>query len=370
MQYRYSQLRAIDADGNPMAGAKLYFYDGGTTTPKDTYTSYTLGTPNANPVVADAGGLFGPIWIKPERYKAVLKTSADATIFTDDYTPGALTEVLTTRGDLLTRDATGYSRIAIGTSGYALLSNGTDAAWGAIASLSAANVWTANQTIRSDDAGAAAAPFLVLYRNSVSPAASDAIGVYKFTGRNSTPADIDYAGIGATILDPAAASEDAEIYFQTYLAGAAAVRFRIGAGVYGAGTAGGDMGANTANFTQYYRSGVALPFSLSYASTAQTITTAGALVLPHGLGVEPLMMMYVLQCTTGEHGYSIGDRIEYSATSYQAAASTGMSAKIDATNITIRFGANATVFAGVHATTGASVNLTNASWALYVKAFA
>jgi len=39
---------------------------------------------------------------------------------------------LTTRGDLLTRSATAAARLALGTSGHVLTSNGTDAAWAAL----------------------------------------------------------------------------------------------------------------------------------------------------------------------------------------------------------------------------------------------
>lgn len=76
---------AIDGNGVPMSGALLYFYKTGTTTPQDTYTDSGLGTPNANPVVADSNGLFPPIYLTsgPD-YKAILKTSAGVTVATRD----------------------------------------------------------------------------------------------------------------------------------------------------------------------------------------------------------------------------------------------------------------------------------------------
>ncbi|HWE98692.1 MAG TPA: hypothetical protein VG248_02745 [Caulobacteraceae bacterium] len=76
-------LRAIDANGAPMAGAKLQFYATGTTTPAAVYTSSTLGTPLSNPVVADSGGLFVPIYLDPTVvYRAQLLTSG-ATLIQD-----------------------------------------------------------------------------------------------------------------------------------------------------------------------------------------------------------------------------------------------------------------------------------------------
>src|SRR6185369_4212416 len=76
---------AIDGNGNPMSGALLYFYQTGTTTPQNTYTDSGLGTPNANPVVADSNGLFPPIYLSsgPD-YKMILKTSAGVTVATRD----------------------------------------------------------------------------------------------------------------------------------------------------------------------------------------------------------------------------------------------------------------------------------------------
>lgn len=68
-----------------MAGAKAYFYITLTSTPKDTYSDFALTTPNTNPVVADANGVFQKIYLKNDvRYRLTLKTSADALIYTED----------------------------------------------------------------------------------------------------------------------------------------------------------------------------------------------------------------------------------------------------------------------------------------------
>jgi len=49
-----------DRNGEP--GAKLYTYEAGTTTPKTTWNSADESTPNLNPVVADAEGIFPAIY--------------------------------------------------------------------------------------------------------------------------------------------------------------------------------------------------------------------------------------------------------------------------------------------------------------------
>ena len=55
----------VDVNGVPIAGARLFFYATGTSTPQDTYADVNLTTPNTNPVVADANGRFPNIWLSP-----------------------------------------------------------------------------------------------------------------------------------------------------------------------------------------------------------------------------------------------------------------------------------------------------------------
>lgn len=81
----------LDSNGDPLSGAKLYFYESGTTTALDTFSDEGLTTANANPVVADSAGRFGDIWLKEQDYKAILKTSADVTVTTMDPIAGAFT---------------------------------------------------------------------------------------------------------------------------------------------------------------------------------------------------------------------------------------------------------------------------------------
>lgn len=89
----YSEhFQTLDANGNPMAGAKLYFYSAGTTTDLTVYQDSAAATPHAQPVVADSSGLFAAIYISGNSaFKTVLKTSADVTVQTvDNITPPIL----------------------------------------------------------------------------------------------------------------------------------------------------------------------------------------------------------------------------------------------------------------------------------------
>lgn len=71
----------LNTSGDLMAGARLYSYVTATSTPQDLYQDYALTTPHANPVEADANGVFPVMyWGNTARYRLTLKTSADVTM--------------------------------------------------------------------------------------------------------------------------------------------------------------------------------------------------------------------------------------------------------------------------------------------------
>lgn len=71
------------------SGAKLNFYEAGTTTRLATYTDSALSVAHTNPVVADGNGVFAAIYTQNKEYKIVLTDSDDVVIWTVDpyYTP-------------------------------------------------------------------------------------------------------------------------------------------------------------------------------------------------------------------------------------------------------------------------------------------
>ena len=73
----------FDANGDPLAGGKIYTYSAGTTTPLATYSDQAGSTPNANPVVLDARGEATIFW-GTGPYKVSLYTSADVLVWTVD----------------------------------------------------------------------------------------------------------------------------------------------------------------------------------------------------------------------------------------------------------------------------------------------
>lgn len=76
--------KALDADANPFAGAKWFFYATGTTTPQTVYTTFARNVAHSNPVVADSSGKFANIFFDPALvYRAVLKNSDESVTIHD-----------------------------------------------------------------------------------------------------------------------------------------------------------------------------------------------------------------------------------------------------------------------------------------------
>lgn len=69
-------FQAFDANGNPLAGGKLYSYAAGTLTPQATYTDQGGGTAAANPIILDANGQ-APLWLGNLPYKFNLTDAND-----------------------------------------------------------------------------------------------------------------------------------------------------------------------------------------------------------------------------------------------------------------------------------------------------
>lgn len=81
--------------GASYASCKAYFYQAGTTTPISTYTTAALSVAHANPVVADANGVFAAIYVNEAvnaTYRLQLKTSADVLIYDEDNIPTTLNQ--------------------------------------------------------------------------------------------------------------------------------------------------------------------------------------------------------------------------------------------------------------------------------------
>lgn len=79
----FGPFRALDGNGDPLSGGKLYTYEAGTSTPKQTFTDSTGTTPNSNPIILNASG-YANVWLGAGGYKFILRDSSDALQWTID----------------------------------------------------------------------------------------------------------------------------------------------------------------------------------------------------------------------------------------------------------------------------------------------
>lgn len=78
----------LDSNGNPVSGAKVTFYDAGTTDLADTYQDVALSSAHPNPLVADASGRLDNIYVAAgQNYKIKVTNSSDVELFTEDDIP-------------------------------------------------------------------------------------------------------------------------------------------------------------------------------------------------------------------------------------------------------------------------------------------
>ena len=106
----------------------------------------------------------------------------------------------------------------------------------------------------------------------------------------------------------------------------------------------------------------------AFTSSAQTITSAGLLTIPHAMTVAPKLIQTSLVCQTGEAGYSAADEV---LCNLVVSDGTRQSAIYwDVTNIYIRQSLDASLTTVANKTTGAVFAITNANWKLVVRAFA
>ncbi len=110
----------LDATGVAVNGALIYTYVGGTTTALATYTTSVGDVANANPIVADSAGRYVAYLAAGANYKFVFKTSAGATIRTQD-------NVLAVPGSAVNLDIQGTVGEAVTAGQVVYLSSGAEA---------------------------------------------------------------------------------------------------------------------------------------------------------------------------------------------------------------------------------------------------
>lgn len=80
----FNPSRALNSNADSSAGAKAYFYDSGTTTPRTVYSDAACTIPHPSPLVADASGTFAAVFANAAAIKVVVTDSAGGTLYTID----------------------------------------------------------------------------------------------------------------------------------------------------------------------------------------------------------------------------------------------------------------------------------------------
>jgi len=82
----------LDNNANPLAGGKLFTFEAGTSTPKQTFTSEDESAANTNPIILDSAGRYN-MWLQSGSYKMVLTDADDVEISTEDDITGGSSDV-------------------------------------------------------------------------------------------------------------------------------------------------------------------------------------------------------------------------------------------------------------------------------------
>lgn len=85
--YPLSRMQQFDDDGQLLDGARLFLFDGGTTTPRAGYKDSALTSAHPNPIEADSAGRLPLIYLLEGSYRQRLTTKTGTLIFDDDGIP-------------------------------------------------------------------------------------------------------------------------------------------------------------------------------------------------------------------------------------------------------------------------------------------
>lgn len=374
---------AVDSTGAPLAGAKLYFYQAGTTTPTDTYTTSARSVAHTNPVVADSEGVFDAIYLGTTyNYKAVLKTSGDVTVWTQDNIANA--SVL---GSLLAAGSVPTAAIAneaITLAKMADLARGSFIVGGASDRPTALVGKTDGKIPMGDgtDITMVSPPLPKGYKYGFTLSLDtdtdhDILVAAGVARDNSDSVNIVGSAMTKQIDATWAEGDDAGGLFSGTVANSTTYYFfAIVKDSDSSVDYGFDTSSTAANIPSGYTKYLLLDTLLTddsanlinsmngyYTSGAQTITQAGALTLAHGLPSTPKAedcFVYLTNVTT-EAGFTAGQ--EFLAQREPPDNTTaGAKIKPDSSSLNIRYANAANTFTVIHETTGTATLLTNAKW--------
>lgn len=108
----------IDANGNPIAGGTVSFYQPGTLTPVNTYQDQALTIVNPNPITLDSAGRC-VVWVGDNTsYRQIIKDSSGNTVWDVVSGTSGFVNPMTSAGDLIVGGVSGApSRLGLPGSG-------------------------------------------------------------------------------------------------------------------------------------------------------------------------------------------------------------------------------------------------------------
>jgi len=395
-------------------GWRLFTYETGTTTPKATFSNAALTSANANPAsgattgnqVSDSNGRFGDIFVgNLADYKAILKDDLDNTIWTTD----PVDPKTFTLADFDPAPISFWGTTTGTSTAYELAADPTQTTYSSnsVFYIKFHTACGASPTLDIDDLGVLNLKKRDGAGTKVALEASDVLANYKYAIEND--------GTDLVVLSPERPTRlitgnSGEL---TIASGAIAVigsRYTIDTEADAAtddldtinGGADGmfitiSIANNARDVVLKHNTGnifnpsgyditltdIKQSVQLRYNSTAaywivqsypipsfqsseQTITNAGALTIPHSLGVVPKKYQGYLICKTAEHGYSIGDEVRIGDYDGSGLGGYGVSIVPDATNLVCRYGDSGIIV--IHKTNGSEQIVTNTNWRVILRA--
>lgn len=384
-----AKARFFNRDGTgPLAGGKLYTYVAGSVnTPKTTYKDYNNNASNTNPIILDAAGE-ADIWLDGN-YKLDLYDSLDVAQWaapidnvssinsgnTSYTTTGSSNAYILTPSPAITSYTNSFFTIkaSFGNTGPATINiNGL----GAVAltksgstALASGDIVSGNMyNIAFDGTGFQilnlAGSFTAISGTTLTISGATTLAVVGTGYVKAIAGALQSSSTSIPITDLAAQAANTIVTNAT--AGSAApTAVAINTSSLVGRAAAGNIGNITLGAGLSFSGSTIVsssPFSKSFTSAVQTITSAGTLTLAHGLGGVPKFVTTTLINTSAEGGYSVNDRVAVYNCNDNATNNLGASIVPDATNLNIKFSAAAQTYNIVNKSTGARFDIDNTKW--------
>lgn len=356
----FQPVRALDRNGVFAPGALARFYEPGTMELRTVYTTAALSIEHPTPLVANASGVFPPVYTSG-LVKAVITDADGVTLPGGNMDPAFTIPASGAGADSITFAAT--AQIPHANVQDAI--EGVDGNWRtAIAAIGLGITGSATLMANLDATGTASG----VYRFDATTTGTRPSGWA--SGDDGAIFVIRQTATAAFMLG--AARDDGILWARQMSASVWGAWYRLNAEAldqtaWNTGTATTEATITPAKLDAKIEDKVR-----TYASSSPVSFSAGGLSQwAHGLGGAPNSLMVILECTTADAGYSIGDRVYMGAGGSWGDTTQTINHGVycDATNINIRWDDSATQLAVVaNKGTGANSLVTPTSWRVYVTA--